>query len=114
MQASDAAVTKVITADAPAAPIGDKDTVFAGGSGGGHGVPEKILAALADRFARTESPRDLTVMSVVAIGDRTQGSAGPDPLAQPRLARRVITASLGLLSVGARAPIRKRRQAWRS
>ena len=86
---------KLISAKAAAALIRDGDTVFVGGSGGGHGVPEALLEAVSHRYARTALPRDLTVMSVVGIGDREDGAAGLEHFAQPGLARRIITAGLG-------------------
>ncbi|MCP5150099.1 MAG: 3-oxoacid CoA-transferase [Chromatiales bacterium] len=72
--------------------IGNGDTVLFGGSGGGHGVAEAVIEALADRFRETGEPRDLTLMSVVSLGDWE--SAGFGRLALPGLARRVISAGL--------------------
>ncbi|MBI2468402.1 MAG: 3-oxoacid CoA-transferase [Candidatus Rokubacteria bacterium] len=72
--------------------IRDGDTVLVGGSGGGHGVPEAVIEALAERFRATGHPRDLTLMSVVAIGDWKD--TGFNRLAEPGLVRRVISAGL--------------------
>ncbi|MGE0802587.1 MAG: acyl CoA:acetate/3-ketoacid CoA transferase [Lautropia sp.] len=86
---------KVVSAEAAASLIGDGDTVFVAGSGSGHGVPERMLKAIAERFSQTARPRDLTVMSVVGIGDRNGGSGGLDRLSQPGLLRRVISGGFG-------------------
>jgi len=70
--------------------IRDRAAVLVGGSGGGHAVPEALIEALAARFAEDGAPRDLTLISVVSLGD-WQGT-GFNLLAEPGLARRVISA----------------------
>ncbi len=72
--------------------IRDGAWVLVGGSGGGHGVPEALIAALAERFQGEGRPRDLTLLSVVSIGDWAE--AGFNRLALPGLVRRVITGGL--------------------
>jgi propionate CoA-transferase len=64
--------------------------VLVGGSGGGHAVPEAIIEALAARFADGGAPRDLTLISIVSLGDWRE--TGFNLLAAPGLARRVISA----------------------
>jgi propionate CoA-transferase len=80
--------------DFPAAAllVHDEDALLIGGSGGGHAVPEAFIDALAERFRTTGTPRGLTLLSVVAIGDWKE--AGLNKLADPGLVRRVITAGL--------------------
>jgi len=45
-------------------------SILVSGSGGGHGVPETILEAIEAQFLAEDSPRDLTLIHVVGIGDR--------------------------------------------
>ncbi len=83
---------KIITAADAAKLVADGHGVIASGSGGGHAVPEALLAALGARFADSGSPSGLTFVHVVGIGDRqTRGAAH---LAQPGMVRRVITSAL--------------------
>ena len=72
--------------------VRDGDHVLVGGSGGGHGVPEAWIVALAERFRRTGRPRGLRLMSVVAIGDWKE--TGFNHLAQPGLLQRIVSAGL--------------------
>ena len=72
--------------------VADRASVIASGSGGGHAVPEALLAALGARFRDTGHPAGLTFSHVVGIGDRkTRGAAH---LAQPGMVARVITSAL--------------------
>ena len=80
---------EVISAAEAAGLIRDGDHVLLGGSGGGHAVPEAVIAALAERFRSTGAPRDLTLTSAVSIGDWKD--TGMSRLALPGLARRVIS-----------------------
>jgi propionate CoA-transferase len=82
-------MAKVITPAEAAALIRDGDSVYVGGSGGGHAVPEALIDALRDRFAATAAPRGLTLISTVSIGDWE--STGFNKLADPTLVRRVIS-----------------------
>ncbi len=83
---------EIIDLETAAGLVRDGDTLLVGGSGGGHGVPEAFLVALAERFRATGAPRGLTLWSVVAIGDWKE--TGFNRLAQPGLLRRVVTAGL--------------------
>lgn len=85
-------MARVIDAAAAAALVGDGDAVLVGGSGGGHAVPEAVIEALADRFVATGRPRDLTLLSVVSIGDWKD--TGFNRLAHAGLVRRVVTGGL--------------------
>jgi propionate CoA-transferase len=55
-------------------------------------VPEKVLAALEKRFLETGTPRDLTAVFPVAVGD-VYGLKGADHLAHDGMLRRVIGGS---------------------
>src|SRR5215468_345992 len=81
INASDAA--RLIPSDA---------SVLVSGSGGGHGVPESILEAIEARFLSERSPRDLTLIHVVGIGDRQQKGAAR--FGHEGLLRRSITSAL--------------------
>ncbi len=70
------------------------DTLAIGGSGGGLLEPDLLLAALGDRFTKTGSPGDLTLVHTTGIGDR-QGS-GMDVLALPGLPRRIVAGNWGM------------------
>ncbi len=82
--------SKIIDAATAASLIGDGESVFFSGSGAGHLVPEQIIEALAERYRQTGSPTDLTLGSVVSLGDWV--STGFGHLALPGLAKRVISA----------------------
>ena len=81
---------EVIDATAAAGLLRDGDSVLFGGSGGGHGVAESVIEALAARFEETAAPRRLTLISIVSLGDWE--STGFNLLAHPGLAKRVISA----------------------
>jgi propionate CoA-transferase len=83
---------KILTAEEAAALIESGQSLIASGSGGGHAVPEALLAALGQRFETTGQPSGLTFCHVVGIGDRqTRGAAH---LAKKGMVRRVITSAL--------------------
>jgi propionate CoA-transferase len=73
--------------------IRDGDTVWFGGSGAGHAVPQRFIDELAAAYQATGSPRDLTTVRVVGIGDF--GNRGFSQLAMPGLARRTIGSNIG-------------------
>ncbi len=82
----------VITAAEAAGLIENGRSIVASGSGGGHAVPEAVLAALGERFLKEGAPRDVTLIHVVGIGDRI--SKGAAHFAHPGMTRRVITSAL--------------------
>ncbi len=82
----------VIDVAAAARLVRDRDSLVIGGSGGGHAVPEAFVVALAERFRTTGAPRDLSLWSVVSIGDWKE--TGFNRFAQPGLLRRVVSAGL--------------------
>ena len=81
-----------ITADQAAALVEDGDAILISGSGGGHAVPEALLAALERRFLADGRPRGITSMSVVGVGDRI--SLGADHVGHEGLLKRAITSAL--------------------
>ncbi|WP_246793387.1 acyl CoA:acetate/3-ketoacid CoA transferase [Burkholderia perseverans] len=94
---------ETITAAEAAAWVQDGDAVLIGGSGGGHSVPEALLAALGERYREVQQPRGITSISVVGVGDRA--ALGATHLAQEGLLRRAITSALvdspGLVTLAA-------------
>jgi propionate CoA-transferase len=47
---------KIVSAPAAASLVQNGDAVLMSGSGGGHGVPEAVLAAIELRFLETGAP----------------------------------------------------------
>jgi propionate CoA-transferase len=83
---------EIITADEAAQLVEDGDAILISGSGGGHAVPEALLAAVERRFIAERKPQGLTSVSVVGVGDRA--SLGASHLAHEGLLRRAITSAL--------------------
>jgi propionate CoA-transferase len=81
-----------ITADEAAQLIQDGDAILISGSGGGHSVPEALLAAVERRFLAERKPQGITSVSIVGIGDR--GALGATHLAHQGLLKRAITSAL--------------------
>src|SRR4249919_3042772 len=81
-----------ITADEAARLVEDGDSILISGSGGGHSVPEALLAAVERRFLAEAKPRGLTSVSVVGVGDRA--ALGASHLAHEGLLKRAITSAL--------------------
>ena len=81
-----------ITADDAAQLIQDGDAILISGSGGGHSVPEALLAAVERRFLAERKPQGLTSVSVVGVGDRA--ALGATHLAHEGLLKRAITSAL--------------------
>jgi propionate CoA-transferase len=81
-----------ITADDAARLVQDGDAILISGSGGGHSVPEALLAAVERRFLAERKPQGITSVSVVGVGDRA--ALGATHLAHEGLLRRAITSAL--------------------
>src|SRR5689334_15744287 len=81
-----------ISADEAAKLVEDGDAILISGSGGGHAVPEALLAAVERRFLTEQKPRGLTSVSVVGVGDRA--ALGASHLAHEGLLARAITSAL--------------------
>ncbi|HXX83244.1 MAG TPA: CoA-transferase [Casimicrobiaceae bacterium] len=77
-----------ITPDEAAKLIHSGDTLLVGGSGGGHAVPEALLAAVERRFLSQGEPRGLTVVHPVGLGD--DGKLGIGHLAHEGLIQRDV------------------------
>ena len=81
-----------ITADEAARLVEDGDAILISGSGGGHSVPEALLAAVEQRFLAERKPEGITSVSVVGVGDRA--ALGATHLAHEGLLARAITSAL--------------------
>ena len=81
-----------ITADEAARLVEDGDAILISGSGGGHSVPEVLLAAVERRFLSERRPQGVTSISVVGVGDRA--ALGASHLAHEGLLKRAITSAL--------------------
>jgi propionate CoA-transferase len=96
-----------ITADEAAQLVVDGDAILISGSGGGHSVPEELLAAVERRFLAEKKPVGLTSVSVVGVGDRA--ALGASHLAHEGLLKRAITSALvdspGLVTLAAQDKI---------
>jgi propionate CoA-transferase len=68
------------------------DTVLVGGSGGGHAVPEVLLAALEQRFLAEGEPRNLTALHPVGLGNGA--TLGANHFAHEGLLQRAIGGTL--------------------
>jgi len=82
---------KVLPAEEAVQLIKTGDTVSVCGISGGV-TPEKVLAALGRRFLATGSPRDLTIVFPVAVGDAYE-IQGLDHLAHEAMIKRLIGGS---------------------
>ena len=60
---------EIVTAARAASLVHDGDTVLIGGSGGGHAVPERLMAALEERFLASGAPRAITSIHPVGLGN---------------------------------------------
>jgi propionate CoA-transferase len=78
-----------MTAQEAALLLRDGDTLLVGGSGGGHAVPDALLAAIGNRFRETGSPRQITAVHPVGLGDGKTRGAGH--LAQEGLLKRAVS-----------------------
>ena len=77
-----------VTADEAVKVIRSGDTILVGGSGGGHAVPEALLAALERRFLAEGTPRDITALHPVGLGDGK--TLGANHFAHEGLLRRIV------------------------
>ncbi len=78
----------IVSADEAVTRIADGATVAIGGSGSGHAVPEKLLAALGRRFREQGRPSGLTLVHPFGVGN--QKDRGLQHLAHPGMFRRVV------------------------
>jgi propionate CoA-transferase len=82
----------VTPADAVRA-VPDEATLLIGGSGAGHALPQLFIDTLAHLYSQEGSPRYLTTVRVVGIGDFAD--RGFSQLALPGLMRRTIGSNIG-------------------
>jgi propionate CoA-transferase len=80
-----------VTADQAASLVRDGDTLLIGGSGGGHAVPDALLEALGARFRTSGTPRHITALHPVGVGDGAHRGLGH--LAQKGLLKRNVAGS---------------------
>ena len=78
-----------VTADEAVKVIRSGDTLLVGGSGGGHAVPEALMAALERRFLKDGEPRGITALHPVGLGDG--GCLGANHFAHEGLLKRVVS-----------------------
>ena len=86
-------MTRFVSAQDAVSCIPDGCTLAVGGFNG-FGTPDALLAALRERFLDTGTPRNLTLMKSVSVGDR--GERGVSRIALEGLVRRVVTSHVGL------------------
>ena len=84
-------MNKVISAEQAAQLVRDGDVVTVSSSSG-LGCPDKVLAALGERFATEGHPRDLTTLHPIAAGDM-YGIRGIDHLARPGMLKKILAGS---------------------
>jgi propionate CoA-transferase len=65
-----------MTADEAVKLVRSGDTILVGGSGGGHAVPEALMAAVERRFLAEGEPRRITSVHPVGLGDGATLGAG--------------------------------------
>jgi propionate CoA-transferase len=65
-----------VTADEAVQVLRSGDILLVGGSGGGHAVPEELMAAVERRFLARGEPRSITAVHPVGLGDGTHLGAG--------------------------------------
>jgi propionate CoA-transferase len=82
---------KIVSAAEAVRHIADADTV-AVNSSSGLNCPDAVLAALGERFDKTQSPRQLTMIHPIAAGDMF-GIKGIGHISKPGLIARVIAGS---------------------
>ena len=100
---------KIVSADEAVALVRDGDTVAFSGFVG-IGTPEALIEALQRRFARTETPRDLSLVFAAAPGDGQE--RGLNRLDAPGLVKRAIGGHWSLVPKLARLAVENRIEAW--
>lgn len=83
---------KVITAEQAASLVKDGDTLMIGGSGSGHAIPERLIEAVEERFLSSGSPKAISSIHPVGIGDRAK--RGLSRFAHDGLLKRVVCGTL--------------------
>lgn len=83
---------RIVSADEAARIVHDGDTIVIGGSGGGHAVPETLIAAIEKRFLAEGTPRHITSLHPVGLGDR--GERGVSRFAHEGMLKRIVCGTL--------------------
>lgn len=83
---------KVIDYAEAATLVPDGSTLWIGGTGGGHAIPEKLIEGLQQRFESTGAPRGINLITTVGLGDWRETGAGR--LAHPGLIHRIVAGGL--------------------
>lgn len=83
---------RVVSADEAARHVRSGDTLLIGGSGGGHAVPEALIAAIERRFLAQGEPRAITSVHPVGLGDR--GDRGVSRFAHDGMLKRIVCGTL--------------------
>ncbi|MGB8360861.1 MAG: CoA-transferase [Acidimicrobiia bacterium] len=84
---------KLVSAADAVRGVPDGATLIVGGSGAGHALPQLFIDTLAEVYTSEGSPKDLTTVRVVGIGDFAD--RGFSQLALPGLMRRTIGSNIG-------------------
>lgn len=79
---------QILTADEAATHVRDGATIGIAANGGGMLEPTALIAAVERRFQQTASPRDLTLIHALGVGDR--GSRGVNGFAHEGMVRKVV------------------------
>ncbi len=79
---------KIVPASVAASLVPDGCAIGVTGGGGGLVEPDTLLEAIERRFLDTGSPRDLTLVHALGLGDRDR--KGVNRFAHPRMVKRVI------------------------
>jgi len=83
---------RVVSAEEAAKVVESNDTLVIGGSGGGHAVPEALIAAIEQRFLAEGAPRNITSLHPVGLGDR--GARGVSRFAHEGMLKRIVCGTL--------------------
>lgn len=84
---------KLLTVAEAVRTVPDGATIIIGGSGAGHALPQLFIDTLAEIYVEDGSPKGLTTVRVVGIGDFAD--RGFSQLALPGLMRRTIGSNIG-------------------
>ncbi len=84
---------KMLSPEEAVRAVPDGATVLIGGSGAGHSLPQRFIDTLAEVYSAEGSPRDLTTVRVVGIGDFAD--RGFSQLALKGLMKRTIGSNIG-------------------
>jgi propionate CoA-transferase len=83
---------QLLSADAAAALVRDGDTIVIAGSGSGHAIPESLIEAVERRFLAESSPRGITSIHPVGLGDRSH--RGVSRFGHPGLLKRIVCGTI--------------------